>query len=61
MDDQIRQRFVVLTWAVGISSGLTIATLGLVLAMAYQMSTLAYQVGAVNGRLDVLIQHVEMK
>lgn len=61
MDDQIKHRFAVLTWAVGITAGLTIATLGTVVQMAIQTSNLAYQLGQTNGKLDVLIGHVQLK
>jgi hypothetical protein len=54
MDEQIRHRFAVLTWAVGISAGLTIATLGMVVSMSYQL-------GHVAGTLDVLAQHISLK
>jgi len=53
MDEQIRHRFAVLTWAVGISAALTIATLGMVV-------TLSYQLGQIAGELSVLIGHVQM-
>jgi len=53
MDEQIRHRFAVLTWAVGISAALTIATLGMVV-------TLSYQPGQIAGELSVLIGHVQM-
>jgi|KBSMisStandDraft_5_1062788.scaffolds.fasta_scaffold02598_5 hypothetical protein len=54
MDDQIKQRFTVLTWAVGITAGLTIATLSIVV-------TLSYQLGSIAGQLAVLIGHVQLK
>ena len=37
LDDQIRHRFTVLTWAVGIAAALTVATLGMVVTMSYQL------------------------
>ena len=54
MDEQIRHRFTVLTWAVGITAALVIAALG-------NMVTMSYQLGATIGRLDVLISHVQMR
>jgi hypothetical protein len=54
MDTEIRHRFAVLTWAVGISAALTVATLGTVVNLSYQMGTVA-------GELSVLAQHVQMK
>jgi hypothetical protein len=53
-DSQIQHRFTVLTWAVGISAGLTIATLGMVV-------TLSYQLGQIAGTLSVLVGHVQLK
>src|SRR5690348_7849148 len=50
VDEQIRHRFTVLTWAVGITAALVIAALG-------NMVTMSYQLGATIGRLDVLISH----
>jgi hypothetical protein len=52
-DEQIRHRFTVLTWAVGVSAALTIATLGMVV-------TMSYQIGQIAGELAVLIGHVQM-
>jgi hypothetical protein len=52
--DQIRHRFTVLTWAVGVAVALTIATLGMVVTMSYQL-------GQIAGELSVLIGHVQMK
>ena len=54
MDDETKHRFTVLTWAVGISSALTVATLGMVVS-------LSYQIGNIAGELSVLINHVQMK
>lgn len=42
-----------LTWAVGVSAALTIATLGMVV-------TLSYQIGTIAGQLTVLISHVQL-
>lgn len=53
-DEQIQHRFTVLTWAVGISAGLTIATLGMVV-------TLSYQLGQISGALSVLVGHVQLR
>ena len=53
-DEQIRHRFNVLTWAVGISAALTIAMLGVVV-------TTSYQLGQIAGELAVLIDHVQLK
>jgi heme A synthase len=53
-DDRIKQRFTVLTWAVGISAALTIATLGMVVSMSYQL-------GHIAGALDVVVAHVVLK
>jgi hypothetical protein len=49
MDDQIRHRFTVLTWAAGITAGLVIATLGMVVSLSYQLGQ------------GVLISHLQMK
>jgi len=51
---QMDQRFTVLTWAVGVTAALTIATLGTVV-------TLSYQLGRIAGELGVLINHVALK
>lgn len=51
-DEQIRHRFAVLTWAVGITAALVIALLG-------NMITMSYQLGMI--RLDILISHVSLK
>ena len=53
MDEQIRHRNV-LTWAVGITAALTVATLGVVV-------TLSVQVGQISGELAVLIDHVQLR
>jgi hypothetical protein len=52
--DQIRQRLTVLTWAMGVTAALTIATLGIVV-------NLSYQVGQISGELSMLINHVQLK
>jgi hypothetical protein len=54
VDDQIKQRFTILTWAVGITAALVIALLGTVVNMSYQL-------GQIAGELSVLINHVQMK
>jgi hypothetical protein len=53
-NEQIRHRFTVLTWAVGVSAALTIATLGMVVTMSYQL-------GQIAGELTVMVGHVQMK
>lgn len=52
--DQIKHRFTVLTWAVGVTAALTIATLGMVVTMSYQL-------GQIAGELAVLVDHVQLK
>jgi hypothetical protein len=54
MDNEIRQRFTILTWAVGILAALQIAMLGVVI-------NLSYQVGQVTGELAVVINHIQLK
>jgi hypothetical protein len=54
MDEQTAHRFTILTWAVGITAGLTIATLSMVVTMSYQL-------GRIAGELGVLIGHVQLK
>jgi hypothetical protein len=54
LDDQINRRFTVLTWAVGITAGLMVATFGMVVTMSYQL-------GHITGAIDVLINHVQLK
>jgi hypothetical protein len=54
MDTEIRHRFAVLTWAVGISAALTVAMLGTVIELSYRMGTIA-------GQLAVLIDHVQLR
>jgi hypothetical protein len=53
-DPEIRNRFTILTWAVGILAVLVVAVLG-------NTISLSYQVGQVNGALNVLINHVALK
>jgi hypothetical protein len=53
-DDEIKHRVTVLTWAVGVTAGLTIATLGMIV-------TLSYQLGQIAGELAVLVGHVQLK
>lgn len=48
------QRVTVLTWALGVTAALTVATLGMVV-------TLSYQLGQIAGELSVLINHVQLK
>lgn len=50
----LRQRLTLLIWAVGILAGVTVAILGNLVAQSYQL-------GQINGRLDVLIDHVAFK
>jgi hypothetical protein len=54
IDDQIKHRFTVLTWAVGVAVALTVATLGMVVTMSYQL-------GQIAGELTVLVGHVQLK
>ena len=54
MSDTERQRLTVLTWATGITAALTIAVLGMVVSMSYQL-------GNISGELNVLISHVQLK
>ena len=53
-NDQIKHRFQVLTWAVGVTAALTIATLSMVVTMSYQLGTIV-------GQLSVLVAHVQLK
>ena len=48
------QRVTVLTWALGVTAALTVATLGMVV-------TLSYQLGQIAGELSVLVGHVQLK
>jgi len=54
MDQEIRNRFTVLFWAVGIVAAVQIAMLGNLIAMSYQL-------GQINGSLSVLINHAQFK
>lgn len=54
LDDQIRHRFAVLTWAVGITAALVIAMMSVVINMSYQL-------GQIAGELSILVNHVQMK
>jgi hypothetical protein len=54
IDDQIKHRFTVLTWAVGVTAALTIATLGMVVTMSYQL-------GQIAGELAILAGHVQLR
>lgn len=47
-------RVTVLTWAVGVSAALTIATLGMIVTMSYQL-------GQIVGTLAVLTEHVQFR
>ena len=44
----------VLTWAVGITAALIIATLGMVVSLSFQL-------GQIIGELTVLVGHVQMQ
>lgn len=50
----LRQRTTLLLWAVGILAGVMIAVLANLIAQSYQL-------GQIAGRLDVLIDHVQLK
>jgi len=52
--EQVSHRVTVLTWAVGVTAGLVIATLGMVVSLSYQL-------GQVAGELAVLVNHVQMR
>lgn len=54
MSDTERQRLTVLLWATGITAALTIAILGMIVSMSFQLGTIA-------GELTVLIGHVSLK
>lgn len=53
-DEEIRNRFNILTWAIGAVGGLTIALLGTVISMSYQL-------GQISGELTILINHITLK
>ena len=53
-DIEIKHRFTILTWAIGLVAGL-------VVAMLVTTINLSYQVGQINGQLTVLINHVTLK
>lgn len=53
-DTEIKNRFNVLTWAVGVIGALTVAILGMVVTMSYQL-------GQISGELTILINHVTLK
>jgi hypothetical protein len=53
-DAEIRNRFNVLTWAIGGVGALVIATLGMVVTMSSQL-------GQISGELAVMINHVTLK
>lgn len=48
------QRVTVLTWALGVTAALTVATLGMIV-------TLSYQLGHIAGSPDILTAHVVLK
>ena len=52
-DEQTSHRITLLTWAVGVSVALSLATMSMVV-------TLSYQVGQIAGQLGVLISHVQL-
>ena len=51
LDDQINRRFTVLTWAVGITAGLMVATFGMVVTMSYQLGIIANSLNILIGRI----------
>jgi hypothetical protein len=53
-DSEIRNRFNLLTWAVGGIGALLIITLGMVVTMTYQL-------GQISGELTVMLNHVTLK
>ena len=53
-DAEIKHRFTVLTWAVGVTAALTTATLGVVISMSYQL-------GQIAGELTILAGHVQLR
>jgi hypothetical protein len=60
MDEQIRHRFSVLTWAVGFVAAMQIAMFGMVTALAVNAITLSHQLGEITGALTVLSGHVQL-
>ena len=52
MDEQIRHRFAVLTWATGITAGLVIALLATTI-------NLSFQVGVVTGQLSIIVEKLK--
>jgi hypothetical protein len=50
-DSEIRNRFNLLTWAVGGIGALLIATLGMVVTMSYQL-------GQISGELTVMLNQI---
>jgi hypothetical protein len=61
MDEQIRLRFDVVTWAIAFVAALTIAELGMITALAVSAITLSHQLGEITGQLGVLVSHVQLK
>jgi hypothetical protein len=61
LDSEIRNRFNLLTWALGGVGALVIATLGMVFAMWQAIAGMSYQLGQINGQLAVLVNHVALK
>jgi hypothetical protein len=61
MDEQIKHRFDVLTWAIAFVAALTIAELGMVTALAVNAITLSHQLGQITGELSVLVGHVQLR
>jgi hypothetical protein len=53
-DIEIKNRFTVLTWAVGGVGALVVATLGMVVTMSYQL-------GQISGELAVMLNHVTLR
>lgn len=58
---EIKNRFTVLTWAIGGVGALVVATLGMVFAMWQSIATISYQLGQISGELNVVINHVTLK
>lgn len=61
MDTEIKNRFTILTWAIGGVGALVIATLGMVFAMWQAIANLSYQLGQISGELTILLNHVTLK